>query len=540
MPTVTGWSRLLKPLRCWLPLLVVAAQLFTSAVAQDELALEVRPGDTLIGISQRYLDLPERWPELKRLNRIANDRRLRPGSQLRIPLDWLRWSELPAEVVYVNGVVTGGNGPLAAGMRLKAGDSFDTGAQGALTLRLPDGAIVVFAPMTQAGLGVSREALGTGIRATSIELRSGSAETTATPLKAPASRFEIRTPRVVTAVRGTRFRVAADGEVSRHEVLAGQVVVTGAAPDPLSVAQGQGVRADAGRFGAVVPLLGGPDLSTLPQRIERIAQPLQIAPMAGAVGWRWQVAADAVFTQLLQDVKTSAPVWLLTGLPDGDYHLRVRAADAQELEGNETQVMVSIRARPEPPLQIAPPEGASVVAGAQLVWAELPGAPGYHLQVARDARFTDLLLDRAGVVGSRVSIDTAWPPGQYHWRVATQRPDGTRGPFGDAGRFTVLAPSMIAPPELGEGGLRLAWSGPAGFSHRVQLSHEANFSTTAYDQVVSGASLVLPSPKAGIYYVRTQIVLADGGAGPWSAVQRFEVPQQHPWWLLLLLLLPML
>ena len=98
---VTGSSRWNKLSSRWLLQLWLAAQLCTGAHAQETLELEVRAGDTLIGISQRLLDSPQRWPELKTLNRITKDRRLRPGSLLRIPLDWLRWSELPAEVVYV-------------------------------------------------------------------------------------------------------------------------------------------------------------------------------------------------------------------------------------------------------------------------------------------------------------------------------------------------------------------------------------------------------------------------------------------------------
>ena len=536
---VTGSSRWNKLSSRWLLQLWVAAQLCTGAHAQETLELEVRAGDTLIGISQRLLDSPQRWPELKTLNRITKDRRLRPGSLLRIPLDWLRWSELPAEVVYVHGVVTGNNGPLAPGMRLKAGDSLDTGAQGSLTLRLPDGAVVVFAPMTRAALGVLRQAEGTAIRATSIELRGGALDTTATPLQQPASRFEVRTPRVVTAVRGTRFRVALEGDVSRHEVVSGLVAVTGATPQETRVAPGQGLRANAGLLGAVVPLLGAPDLSGVPPLVERTAQPLQVAPMPAAAGWRWQVAADGGFTQLLQDAKTRVPVWVLTGLADGDYHLRVRAFDPQELEGKEAQLAFALRARPEPPLQIAPPPGASVTSGAALVWGELAGATTYRLQVARDAKFTELLYD-APVAASRLPIDAAWSPGQYHWRVATQRPDGSRGPFGDPGSFTLLAPSAVAPPQVGDGGLRLSWSGPAGFGHRVQLSRDAEFSATEFDQVVPGASLELPSPEPGVHYVRMQLVLPDGGSGPWSTAQRFEVPKNHPWLLLLLLLLPLL
>ena len=107
------------------------------AMAQDMLTLEVRARDTLIGISARYLEQPSRWPELQKLNRITNPRRLQPGSSVRIPLDWLRWSELPVQVEFVQGVVTGRQGPLSAGMRLQAGDSLDTGAQGAAGLQAP-------------------------------------------------------------------------------------------------------------------------------------------------------------------------------------------------------------------------------------------------------------------------------------------------------------------------------------------------------------------------------------------------------------------
>ena len=548
----TGLSRLGNRPAWWHPwpmaMLLLVPRLPLAAPAQDVLDLAVRQGDTLIGISQRYLDSPLRWRELKRLNRVANDRHMRPGTQLHIPVEWLRWSELSAELVYVNGTVIGNAGPLAAGMRLKAGDGFDTGAQGSLTLRFSDGAIAVFGPGTKAGLEVSREAAGdAGLRATRIDLRQGAVETTVTPLTRPASRFDIRTPRVVTAVRGTRFRVAAQDEVSRHEVVSGLVSVAGAATAPLDIGPGQGVRAEAGLPGALTRLLPAPDLSGLPTRVERVAQPLLLPSMPQAVGWRWQVAADGGFTRLLLDVKTASPAWVLTGLSDGGYYLRVRAADAQELEGSESQLAFTLAARPEPPLRISPPDGARVPAGASLTWAEVADASSYHLQLARDANFADLVLDRPGLAGNRLPLDVSLPPGRYYWRLATQRPDGSRGPFGDPGAFTVLEPSSVAAPELGSGGLHLAWSGPAGFAHRVQVSVDPGFSTTEFDQVVQGASLDLPSPKPGTYQVRTRIVLPDGSSGPWSAVQRFEVPApaparepSRPWYLLLLLLLPLL
>ena len=556
MPMVTVLNPLSKAaLSRWsLALLVCGTPLGASAKAGDDLTLTIAPGDTLISLSQRYLGQPQRWLALQRFNHITQDRRLQPGAQLRIPMSWLRWTERAAEVIFVQGQVSGviagvtaaTGGPLAAGMQLKAGDRFDTGLAGALTLRMPDGALIVFPSKTQAALGVSREVTGTGLRSTLIELQSGSVDSTVPTLKDPASRFEISTPRVVTAVRGTRFRVAADGDVSRHEVVSGVVAVDGSAGNA-SLNKSQGLRAEAGRLGTVVPLLPAANVSGLPQRMERTAQSLTVPPLAGAQGWRWQVAADAAFTQLLQDDRTSAPTWLLTDLADGDYHLRLRAADAQNLEGQEAAMAFAVRARPEPPAMMSPSSGDSVAGAAELLWAEGVNAPAYHVQVARDARFADLVLDRSPVTGNRLPMDAAWTPGTYYWRLATLRmagnpepfAEGPSGPFGDSASFTLLPPSAMAPPEVGEGGMKLTWSGPAGFSHRVQVSAEADFASTVLDQVVPGSRLALPTPAPGIYFVRTQVVLAEGRAGKWSSSQRFEVPRK-PLWGLLLLLIPLL
>jgi hypothetical protein len=528
-------------------LAVVAAPLPVLAAddgAPATLSLTLRTGDTLIGIGERYLEQPGRWVDLARLNGIRDPRRLRPGAALRIPLDWMRWTVLPVEVVHVHGQVQGERGPLAAGMRLTQGDRFDTGADGALTLRFADGTLAVFAPNTRAALGDSRAAPLGGVRATRIDLDQGAVETTVQPLATPQSRFDVKTPRVVTAVRGTRFRVAQDGQASRHEVLEGRVAAQGAAAAPVEIAQGSGLRADGGQLGAVVRLLPAPDLSGMATRIERTSQMVQVAPMPGAVGWRWQVATDGAFVRRVQDASTRDPRWLLTGLPDGDYQLRVRAADAQGLEGADAQVAIALRARPEPPLRLSPQPGASVLSGTPLTWAQVADAPAYRLQVARDAQFTDLVLDQSDIRGGRSLPEPALAPGNYHWRLATQRPDGSRGPFGDPAAFTVLEPSSVAPPQLGDGGLLLAWSGPAGFPNQIQVARAADFAEPILDQQVPGASLTLPDPTPGTYHVRTRLVLPDGSLGPWSATQQFEMPAppepSHPWYLLLILLLPLL
>ena len=104
----------------------------------------------------------------------------------------------------------------------------------------------------------------------------------------------------------------------------------------------------------------------------------------------------------------------------------------------------------------------------------------------------------------------------------------------------------MAPPQMAEGKMRLAWSGPAGFPHQVQMARDIGFAALILDNTVPGASLELNAPEPGIYFVRTRVVLPDASVGPWSAEQRFEIPKPPeppkpplwPW--LLLLLLPLL
>ncbi len=534
----------------WVLLFFVALQ--ASAQSKDEFAVTVRPGDTLISLGKRHLEQPDRWPELRQSNQIRNDRRLKPGSVVRIPFALMRWSELTADVVYVKGAVTGSTGPLVAGAKLKAGDTFDTGLDGALTLRLPDGSVAVFAPKTRGGLGVSRALTGTSVRLTVIDLQSGSVDTTAQPLTAPASRFEIRTPRVVTAVRGTQFRVGADGDISRHEVLTGAVTVgSGAVADAKSDASGkaakaqlaaaQGLRAEGGKLGAVVTLLAAPQLGQLPGRIERTLQRVAVPPLAGAASWRWQVAVDNAFTQLLQEERTAEPVWHLTNLQDGDYFLRVRAADGQGLEGLNGQKQILVRARPEPPVAFTPSPDADVVNGTtRFTWAENAEAAFYHLQISRTEQFTAPLLDKPDVTGTAFAMDAAWAPGKYFWRLATVLRDGKRGPFGDALAFTLIEPSAMAPPALDGKTVRLAWSGPKDLSHRVQVANEATFAKPLHDQTVKALQVSIDTPEPGNYYVRTLALLPNGKEGPWSAPQRFEVAPPPFDWRPYLLLIPLL
>ena len=81
----------------------------------------MQSGDHPWNIAQRFLKDPSYGGQLKQLNRIGNDRRLSPGTQLRIPAEWLRLRALRVRLLAVHGdtVVIPGAG---AGRAAIAGD----------------------------------------------------------------------------------------------------------------------------------------------------------------------------------------------------------------------------------------------------------------------------------------------------------------------------------------------------------------------------------------------------------------------------------
>ncbi|MFM9882906.1 MAG: LysM peptidoglycan-binding domain-containing protein, partial [Burkholderiales bacterium] len=73
----------------WL-LALCASSLPTTAIANDDWEYEVKRGDSLWTIAERYLIDTALWRKLRDLNKVQDPYRLKPGSALAIPLEWLR------------------------------------------------------------------------------------------------------------------------------------------------------------------------------------------------------------------------------------------------------------------------------------------------------------------------------------------------------------------------------------------------------------------------------------------------------------------
>ena len=530
------------------------------AGAVDAWSYRIVQGDTLIGISDEYLARPGDWPRLQRLNRISDPLRLVPGSEVRIPTDWLRQTATVAEAVFVRGEVTVQRSPsepavaVQTGGTLRAGDVVRTAAESSLTLRFADGSRLLVVPDSQVAI-VELLVVGRAARPSlKVRLERGSADAQVVPRPARDTRFEIRTPAVNLGVRGTEFRARVDPNpaVTRAEVLVGSLRADGSGPER-GGQRGKGVAVDAGlgivaEAGKPIPapqrLIGAPDLSGLAPLLERVPLRLSWPALPGARGYRAQVyAADSADQLLLDGVFAEASArW--ADLPDGRYRLRARAIDAQSLEGLDASATFVLNARPEPPFTSAPRNGGTAYgAGAELRWARSTAAARYRLQVAAEPAFTSPLLDSDDLTEPTRSVSL--PPGTYHWRVASMAADGDLGPFGDAQSYTQNPepPSpALEPPEPGADGLMFRWQAPApGQKVRFQVATDSGFGHLVLDETTDAAQTVLKDPAPGTYYLRARTIEADGFEGPFGAAQQVEVPRSPWWWLvpggLLLLLL---
>lgn len=507
-----------KSIGCAVALWLVAGAAF--AQAPGEHLHRTERGDTLIGLGQRLLIEPGRWREVARLNRIQNPDRIPTGSTLRIPIALMRTEPAPATLV-------GTVGTVQAPPTLDEGAELRTGADGHAVVRLIDGTVLRLRPDSTLRLTESRRVPRTDVTRAGARLQGGRVEVEAAKPRAGAPGFRIETPQGVLGVRGTGFRVAAAEVRTLGEVLEGVVAVAGpGGAAEQRVQAGFGTVVDgAGRVAPPVPLLPAPALPAALPLQERVLIRLTVPAVPGAAAYRGQVARDEAFDQVLAEVLSTGTELRFGDLPDGDYRLRVRAADAQGLEGQDATAGFRLKARPEPPIPSAPEPDARILGGrVEFQWAANAQAGSYRLQLATDPTFANPVRELTDLRALRATLE-GLAPGPYHWRLRSVRPDGDLGPWGDTSRFE-LRPEPPAPPKasVGDNSVRFAWQGLPGQRFDFQVARDEAFSSLVLERRMTETSIELPRPGSGRFWVRLRAIDPDGWVGPFGAPQYFDVP----------------
>lgn len=532
-------------IRC---LLLFVASIWCAASAVADWQYVVKPGDTLIGIADQYLQRQHDWPLLQSLNRVADPRRLKPGEHIRIPLHLLRLEAAPATVIHVRGSVKRVRGALSSdvvvGDMLRSGEELVTDADSNVSLRFADGSRLLVSERSRLVFIKLSRYRGTGMAETVIRLDEGDLENRVETQRAPAGQYRIESEALNLGVRGTRFRaeVAADG-TARSGVAQGSVAASaGQASQKVVLDAGFGTLARPGEAPAApIKLAPGPDLASLASRIEYLPVRLSWPRSPQAVRWRTQIFPVDNEDALLLDAVLDEPSTSWTDLPDGQYRLRVRAVMENGLEGLESLHDFELAARPEAPLALAPQAGQRVRGDSVTMrWAQPHGVAGYRLQLAANAEFEPVLVDLPALNEAEARIDL--PPGDYFWRLASIDSKGHQGPVGPTQGFSqMLLPEGPAPgtAEVQKDATVLQWhASEPGLTWRVQVARDADFADVITDEQVSEPQFRLVSGNERVVHVRVQAIDQDGVAGPFGVPQQIDMPSDPPrWWLMVLPLL---
>lgn len=480
----------------------------------DDFLYVVEPGDTLIGLATRYMASPEGWRVLQQRNRVPDPYHLQPGSRVRIPLRLIPETPVSAKVIYSRGQVRVNGAPLTAGMELAEAARIETGPDGSVTLELPDRSRVTLPPSTRVDVRRLRAFSASGLTDTVLGIERGGADSRVAPQGGGVGRFEMRTPMMVTGVRGTRYRVSADTGGSRSEVLEGKVGVGGASGAASTVEAGFGVGvSSAGKLSRPTALPPPPVLVPPPREVLGPSVKVAWQPVPGAAGYQVAVARDAEQTEVVWSGTSDAARATPTGLPEGALFLAVSTIGPDRITGRAAVAPFEVRLNPPAPFTVQPASGATRYGKqAGFEWAAVKTAVAYEFEVAADADFTrEAATQRVAEVHAGRELGL----GHWWWRVRSIDDRNRPGPWSEPlGFFVEPAPPMPGMTDDGNA-LRIGWAGdgpgvPAPGGYRVQLSRDAAFAAPVADERTADNEITFKRPPAGVYYVRVARARPDG------------------------------
>ncbi len=325
------------------------------ALAEDEYwEYTLRPGDSIWKIAKEHTNSVNNWSKIQRLNNIKKgpDRTIPPGTRIKIPVSMLKRQPIPAIVIASSGAAklvraNGESESIQVGSKLYAGDKVMTADQQSLRLQFADKSELQVLPNTEIVLDKLSYHGKSGMVDTRVRLQQGRVNTWVEKLK-PRSRYQIQTPAAVSAVRGTIYRLTSDAnQISRTEVTEGEVGVS-AGGVTQQVKTGFGVVAEIGK-----PLSAPVKLLTAPEIQENQSSELQQlktswTKLEGAALYRYQLATDAGFNNLLLNRASAQTELTVDNLEGGQYYLRVRGIDPSQLEGLNAVRQFTIASAPAP------------------------------------------------------------------------------------------------------------------------------------------------------------------------------------------------
>lgn len=383
-----------------------------NAVASDNAPVryQVRQGDTLISLGERYLRAPQSYKIVQKQNRIRDPHAIPVGTVLLIPRSALRFRPASARLISVRGQVLTGASPAAVGQNLSEGAEIATGAASFVTLQLDNGSRISLPSNSNVRIRRLRHYILGDSLDYDFDVARGGLRSSVNKLRSDDDRYQVRTPKAVSAVRGTDFQSRFDPAAGTDfaEVVDGglSVAAGGGAVRPLPAGNGLAVQAS----GAVITeaLLGPPALQ---QPGKTQSDPIVRFSAADAANVRYSIASDAGFVEQVADVITANGTAEFAGIANGNYFIRARAISAAGVQGLPATFAFKRR------LNSVTASAGQDDFGFTFRWVgEGSGNQRFHFQLFRNATDQVPLVDEAGLTSDQVTISDL-PASDYYWRV---------------------------------------------------------------------------------------------------------------------------
>ncbi|BBB30649.1 FecR domain-containing protein [Neptunomonas japonica] len=495
---------------------------------------EMQPGDNIWKIAHELLTDWRSWQEVERLNNVNNDRLMAAGTILRIPTSMIQRRQARIQLIEVSGPVTlisaaDKSEKSLTDQTLQEGDLIKTGSNASALLKFEDNTQILLNAesefvINQASIiGSNRNVIDINVL-----LKAGEAEIRANPAQSPGSRFVIETPSAFATTRGTVYRIRADKTQTAAEVTQGRI----------DVANTLGSTKVRQKFGTLTTknsapqkpkrLLVAPAVPTI-KTIHYLPARLSWNEITGAVSYRSQLSDQEEFSRIILDnLGKPAKLNIPASLKDGQYWLRVKAADANGLQGLESLQSFTIDARPFPPsIQSPRPKDPVYTGKTTFVWTQPEEAKEYRFELSSEDDFTSL-THPASILNDQQLTTSIAKAGVYFWRVTSINAEGKVGPRGHINQITVR-PTPATPdlrePTTSKTELGFSWKEDETATHyQIQLANNKDFSKIIADKEVSTAEATLKKPASGTYFMRVRGFDSDNYAGSWSSTQKIEVP----------------
>ena len=213
-------------------------------------------------------------------------------------------------------------------------------------------------------------------------------------------------------------------------------------------------------------------------------------PIAGARSYIVEVDDAADFLGASVNKVNGPAITFLDTPPIGQLqYWRVRGASGNNGSGELTSWSPEVRTFtvtwPDVPLLRVPANG-STVTDVEMEWDPVPGADRYDIQVARDSGFTDIVMNRNDLIGTRVVPFETFDNGSYWWRIRSKTATGFIGDWSAVHSYNVGWPGLptLSAPTNGRfvsDLVQFSWTPVVGASHyELQVGQDVNFSNSTY------------------------------------------------------------